>query len=671
MAPNKIRSTFAAGAFVLSATLGCGLHGETAHAESSRYEITPEPDWVRDMPAGSEAAAAEADASGGTANLLVDRQIHIQDGWSEYDRYVMRVVNPAGIGDASQVTIDFDPELDHLRIHSVTLRRGAETIDELKQGRTELLQRESRLEQAVLDGTLTFHLLMSDVRVGDVVDCRYTIEHHNPAWGNRFFGRVLVRWDDPVQRSRLRVLVRANAPLYFRAGGVGGPVLRRRDDWESLEWNWVRLPGVAAEADAPSWYEQYPAIQFSQFADWSQVVDAELPLFAVREGQSPELASIVAQLRSGSATDAGRVLAALRFVQEQVRYTGVEIGTGAYRPSPPNEVLRRRYGDCKEKALLTVTLLRALEIDAAPALVSSRWQHHLSDRLPSPADFDHAIVRVRLGHETYWVDPTLTAQGGRLESLVQADFGEALVIAPGVRQPEPISSAAPPWPLVASNAIFDLRAGFDHGAKLTVSTVYRGSAADELRRVLRRSSPAQLGMQYLNYYRTRYSDIRSQSAPDFRDDLAANEITVEESYVLAHPFEAASPGESQLALAADLIGEYLASPTRSVRTTPLSLHRHVHIAERITVRLPHPLPIDRSSVTIDAPAFRYQSRVSRAGNDMTFDFAYQALADDVPVDELESFLSKLDAARQDARLTLVYRDSQPRLTVGAAVGQVR
>lgn len=659
MAPAKNRSKLASAALVLAVALALAaasawkLRSGIAQTRPAAYEIAPEPGWVRELPGGTATATADAEASGGTANLLVDRQIRIQDGWSEYDRYVTRVVNPAGIDDASQITINFDPELARLHVHAVTLRRGAESIDELKSGRIELLQRESHLEQSMLDGSLTFHLVMSDVRVGDLIDCRYTIDHRDPAWGNRFFGRILVRWDDPVQRSRLRVLVPARAPLYFRAGAAGEPVEQRSGAWESLEWNWSGLRGIAPEPGAPSWYVQYPEIQFSQFADWSEVRAAELPLYAVRDAQGPELTSVIARLRAGSAAGSGRALAALRFVQEEIRYTGLELGAGAYRPTPPDEVLRRRYGDCKDKALLAVTLLRALGIDADPALVSARWMRHLDERLASPAVFDHAIVRVRLGGRTYWFDPTLTAQGGRLETLSQADFGEALVVAPGVSRPEPIPSVEPQQPLVDERALLDLRAGLDRQAQLRVSTVYRGAAADDLRRRLRRSSPAQLGIQYLDYYRTLYPAISSAGAPQVRDDFSANEITVDESYRLAHPFETSRRGESHLALEADLIGEYLTAPDRTVRMTPLSLHRHVDVAERITIRQPRPLAIDRGGATIDAPAFRYESRISREGNELTVRFRYRSLADGVSTDELADFLRDLDAARENAHMMLI------------------
>jgi len=47
-----------------------------------------------------------------------------------------------------------------------------------------------------------------------------------------------------------------------------------------------------------------------------------------------------------------------RFVQQEVTYKAIEFGRGARIPRAPHEVLRHRYGDCKDHALLLYHLLR-------------------------------------------------------------------------------------------------------------------------------------------------------------------------------------------------------------------------------------------------------------------------------------------------------------------------
>ena len=60
---------------------------------------------------------------------------------------------------------------------------------------------------------------------------------------------------------------------------------------------------------------------------------------------------------------------ALQFVQNKIRYVSLSFGSNAYHPHHPDEVLQNRYGDCKDKSLLLLSLLRAAGIQAWPALV--------------------------------------------------------------------------------------------------------------------------------------------------------------------------------------------------------------------------------------------------------------------------------------------------------------
>src|SRR5262249_48764088 len=58
-------------------------------------------------------------------------------------------------------------------------------------------------------------------------------------------------------------------------------------------------------------------------------------------------------------------------LHKNVRYTGVEFGESNLVPQFPNETLKRKYGDCKDKAALLVTMLRAAGIPAYLALLSA------------------------------------------------------------------------------------------------------------------------------------------------------------------------------------------------------------------------------------------------------------------------------------------------------------
>ena len=101
----------------------------------------------------------------------------------------------------------------------------------------------------------------------------------------------------------------------------------------------------------------------------------------------------------------GKISAIVSWLNREIRYTGVEFGDASIMPRPPAEVLKRKYGDCKDKSTLLVALLRAAGIKANVALLQSGTGVDIDAGLPAMNVFDHAIVYVP-GDPDLWLDPT-------------------------------------------------------------------------------------------------------------------------------------------------------------------------------------------------------------------------------------------------------------------------
>ena len=138
------------------------------------------------------------------------------------------------------------------------------------------------------------------------------------------------------------------------------------------------------------------------------------PLYRVPASLDRPLQSVVERIARAEPSPAGRMLAALRLVQGEVRYLGVEIGQNSHAPNPPALVFARRFGDCKDKTLLTLTLLQHLGIEARAALVNTDLQRGVADQLPNPGAFDHVLVRAHVDGKTWWIDPTRRVQNADL-----------------------------------------------------------------------------------------------------------------------------------------------------------------------------------------------------------------------------------------------------------------
>ena len=107
-----------------------------------------------------------------------------------------------------------------------------------------------------------------------------------------------------------------------------------------------------------------------------------------------DVQSLLGKLNVKSSSRAELIRRVVAALHKNVRYTGVEFGEASIVPQFPSETLKRKYGDCKDKAALLVTVLRALNIPANLALLSTGPGQDINPELPGMGMFDHAIVFV-------------------------------------------------------------------------------------------------------------------------------------------------------------------------------------------------------------------------------------------------------------------------------------
>lgn len=126
-------------------------------------------------------------------------------------------------------------------------------------------------------------------------------------------------------------------------------------------------------------------------------------------------ADIVNEARSiaGNGDFMSKVEQVADFMQQQIRYVGIEIGIGNLQPHPAEEVFKNRYGDCKDKATLLISMLDAVGIRATWVAVDSR-RGVIAPEAPSIIG-NHVIVAIEIprGYENPLLQAVVTAKTGK------------------------------------------------------------------------------------------------------------------------------------------------------------------------------------------------------------------------------------------------------------------
>lgn len=104
--------------------------------------------------------------------------------------------------------------------------------------------------------------------------------------------------------------------------------------------------------------------------------------------------------------DLEKINALLVWVQTNIRYVAFEDGIAAFKPDAAQEVLRKKYGDCKGMANLLKALLTAEGFDAR---LSTLGTNHLpyDYNIPSLAVGNHMICTLFYNGEIFYLDPTV------------------------------------------------------------------------------------------------------------------------------------------------------------------------------------------------------------------------------------------------------------------------
>lgn len=212
----------------------------------------------------------------------------------------------------------------------------------------------------------------------------------------------------PIHQLHFSITAPAALPLHVTTYILPESATRRTESGGIVTYN-IEQSALPAAPPAspllPSSHRTRPSLEVSTGKSWQSVaahyasqVDAQI--------RSANLASLLAPIPANASRD--EILrASLAALHREVRYTGLEIGEASLVPASPADVLKRHYGDCKDKAALLVAMLRARNIDAHVALLSTGPGLDVDPAHPGLGSFDHAIVYLP-GAPALWIDATAT-----------------------------------------------------------------------------------------------------------------------------------------------------------------------------------------------------------------------------------------------------------------------
>jgi transglutaminase-like putative cysteine protease/tetratricopeptide (TPR) repeat protein len=377
-----------------------------------------------------EAAKSPAAAEQGAVTLLLDRRytVHAGGATDVTLRQVYRVDQKSAVDEWSSLEENYQPwyqQRPEIRARVISPDGSVHQLDP----KTIAEEPVREYDSTIFSDSRTVRVPLPSVAPGAVVEYEVVIRDKTPLLDAGVVQHIRVPGHVPLVRFHASIHADPGVELRIASKLIPDGVIRRSSDrtGTQIECELGPLePRKDYEANLPSDVAAYPYLSFSTGTSW-QAVATRYQRIVDQRIQGADLKSLMdnVDVNGAPVVVAARLAAKLHAA---VRYTGVEFGEASIMPNAPAEVLKRGYGDCKDKATLLVAMLRAAGLAADVALLDSGYGQDVDPDLPGMGRFDHAIVYVA-ANPPLWIDAT--ANQTRVGWLPPVDQGRLALIANG------------------------------------------------------------------------------------------------------------------------------------------------------------------------------------------------------------------------------------------------
>lgn len=182
----------------------------------------------------------------------------------------------------------------------------------------------------------------------------------------------------------------------------------------SYTWELQNLSPIRPEPSSPNTSSLVPIVAINYFPSdsmikngnvfetWTQVSRWATQLHDPQAVPDDAITAKARELTTNAKTELEKIRVIGRFVQG-LQYISIDIGVGrgnGYRPHAAPLVLSKAYGDCKDKANLMRSMLKALDITAYPVAIYLGDPTHVRAEWASPIQFNHCIIAVKISDDT-------------------------------------------------------------------------------------------------------------------------------------------------------------------------------------------------------------------------------------------------------------------------------
>ena len=463
-----------------------------------------------------------------------------------------------------------------------------------------------------------------------------------------------------VEKSFLIVDVFNGNQLGYKSLNIDlEPKIKKDGDNHEYAWEVTNRKAIKGEAVSPSWNKILPMILLtpSEFnlgeyrgtmTSWNAYGKFMNELNKGRDELTEQMKKKVYEITANARSDREKINILYKYLQENTRYVGVQLGIGGWQTFSAKYVSENEYGDCKALTNYMKSMLKEVGIVSYPVLTNRGASHNLIQEEFVAPYFNHVILNIP--SEDYWLECTssdhppnyLGSDNENKTAFRYTESGGELVKTPDYKAEQNQEK---------NNAIITLLATGD--AHLSNEILYTGTQQERYR-----SSKFYLSQEDLEK-----KFLESESLPSFainKYEIRVNEIKPEATETYDIDIKRyATKGGKRLFVPLNLINAIsYVPPSTEKRIHPLEIRSDMFDEDQTTFKLPEGYEIEsmpEPTFTLETDFGFYKVDLKVEGNQLIYNRKLKLTPGEYPAERYEDYRNfrKEIGTRDSIKLVLV------------------
>ncbi len=348
----------------------------------------------------------------GAVTLFVKEDMILNaDATMDYTQhYLIKILNDRG-RKYGEITFGYDSTYDKVKIESARVIRpdgkiisvGAKHIRDV-----------SRYTNFPLYSNARVRIIsMPEISEGAFIEYQVRLTRGRLMAGGEFSEEYFLLSNEPVKYAKFRVLVPEGKTLglrylneeYNSINADLKPHVEKEAGRDIYTWEFRDIPQIIPEPAMPPFVEITPLVMLSTFQSWDQIYRWWMELAKDKVDLNDEMTTKINALTQNQNIPKDKARALYNFCAKEIRYVAIEYGQAGYEPHRASEIFSNKYGDCKDKSILLIAMLKNIGVKAYPVIIATRGVIKTQNNFPTMI-FNHVITMAELDGEQIFLDPT-------------------------------------------------------------------------------------------------------------------------------------------------------------------------------------------------------------------------------------------------------------------------